>query len=88
MIAQHGFVSGHVQGVAYRAATRREALRLDLRGYARNLADGRVEVLVVGEESAVVALINWLHRGPPLARVTAVEMRAVPMVQFSGFTVE
>ena len=63
------FVSGRVQGVAFRAHTRQQALALGLRGYARNLADGRVEVVVAGEVAAIDALERWLHQGPPLARV-------------------
>jgi len=56
------WVSGRVQGVFFRASTRERALALGLRGYARNLPDGRVEVLACGPEDAVA-------EGPPLARV-------------------
>lgn len=73
MSAARFFVSGKVQGVWFRASTREQALGLGLRGYARNLADGRVEVLAAGPEEALDALDRWLHRGPPLARVDAVE---------------
>lgn len=66
-------VEGRVQGVAFRASTRRQAQALGLRGYAINLADGAVEVLAVGAADAVDALHDWLHRGPPLAKVTAVQ---------------
>lgn len=66
-------VSGRVQGVGYRAWTRREALVLGLDGMARNLADGRVEVIVAGTLAAVDALAARLAIGPPLARVDAVE---------------
>lgn len=62
-------VSGRVQGVAYRAHTRREAERLRLTGHAKNLPDGRVEVIAHGDEAALAALESWLWRGPPLARV-------------------
>lgn len=65
-------VSGVVQGVFFRASTREQALRLGLCGYAKNLADGAVEVLAVGEDDAVDALEQWLHVGPPKARVDAV----------------
>ncbi|HNR91988.1 MAG TPA: acylphosphatase [Dokdonella sp.] len=65
-------VSGRVQGVGFRAATRSEALRLDISGHARNLRDGDVEVIACGEDSAVEALAIWLHRGPPGARVDSV----------------
>jgi acylphosphatase len=68
-------VSGKVQGVCFRAATRDEARRLGLRGHARNLPDGRVEVLAAGEAAALDALMQWLQHGPPLARVDGVERR-------------
>lgn len=64
---------GRVQGVWFRASTRDEAARLGLHGYASNLADGRVEVLAVGDADAIEQLANWLQQGPPLAQVEAVE---------------
>lgn len=73
MTAVRFLVSGHVQGVFFRASTREQALQLRLRGYARNLADGRVEVLAVGDADAIDALARWLQEGPPMARVDAVE---------------
>lgn len=66
-------VSGRVQGVGFRAATRAEAVALGLSGHARNLADGRVEVLAAGRREALAALAGWLRHGPPLARVDALE---------------
>lgn len=72
MVAACFRVSGVVQGVFFRASTREQALRLGLRGYAKNLADGAVEVLAVGEGDAIDALEQWLHVGPPNARVGAV----------------
>ena len=77
IIARRCFVSGRVQGVFYRASTRQRALELRCRGYARNLPDGRVEVLAVGEPAAVHALIEWLWRGPPAAHVTDVAVSDV-----------
>lgn len=62
-------VSGRVQGVSFRAYTRAQAVALGLRGFARNLADGRVEVLAVGDAVAVDQLGDWLWTGSPLARV-------------------
>lgn len=73
MVAKRCVVSGKVQGVWFRASAKREADRLGVTGHARNLADGSVEVLACGEADAVAALIEWLHRGPPLARVAKVE---------------
>lgn len=76
MAAARFLVSGKVQGVWFRASTRDEALRLGLRGCARNLDDGRVEVIAVGTDDAVEQLARWLNHGPPLARVELVERHA------------
>ncbi len=67
-------VSGMVQGVNFRAYTRREAERLGLRGYALNRSDGTVEVVAEGERAALQKLFVWLHRGPPSARVEQVSL--------------
>jgi acylphosphatase len=77
IIARRCYVSGRVQGVFYRASTRERALELGCRGYARNLPDGRVEVLAVGADDAVLALIKWLWQGPPAAHVTDVAVSDV-----------
>ena len=54
-------------------AMQREALRLGVAGWVRNLADGSVEALAQGSEDGVTALLAWAHRGPPAARVERVE---------------
>ena len=64
---------GKVQGVFFRQSTRNEAERLALGGVARNLADGSVEVIAHGTETAVEELRRWLHQGPSRARVLAVQ---------------
>jgi len=81
-------VSGRVQGVFFRASARDQAVRLGLDGYARNLADGSVEVLACGREAAIAELERWLHQGPPLARVTSVECLAADPEQPRGFRVD
>ncbi len=65
-------ITGRVQGVYFRHGTRIEAERLALRGFARNLPDGSVEVLAAGAPAALDALRAWLERGPARARVDAV----------------
>lgn len=72
MIARRCYVSGRVQGVFYRASARQRAELLGVTGHARNLADGRVEVLACGEVAAVAAFCEWLWEGPPAAHVTDV----------------
>jgi acylphosphatase len=73
MIAARFFVEGRVQGVFFRASAREQAQALGLRGYARNLHDGRVEVLAVGDVQAVERLEQWLKHGPPSAHVERLE---------------
>jgi len=65
-------VRGRVQGVFFRASTRTQAQALGLHGYAKNLADGSVEVLACGAEDALDRLQSWLRQGPPAARVDEV----------------
>ena len=72
MPAAQFIVRGKVQGVWFRASIRAQAERLGLRGHARNLADGSVDVVAAGDADAIDALERWLHVGPPLARVDAV----------------
>lgn len=76
MAAARFLVSGRVQGVGFRAATRGQARLLGLVGQAINLPDGRVEVRVWGLAERVDALERWLHVGPVLARVDAVTRHA------------
>ncbi len=68
----HGYVSGKVQGVWFRAATKTQAESLGLTGWVRNLPDGRVEVLACGEEENIRALQAWLWQGPDIAEVADV----------------
>ncbi len=66
-------VFGRVQGVYFRHSTRIQAERLGVRGIARNLADGSVEVIALGEAAQVLALCEWLKLGPVQARVDTVQ---------------
>ncbi|WP_243358149.1 acylphosphatase [Fundidesulfovibrio terrae] len=70
----HCLVEGRVQGVAYRAFVLDEARDLGLTGFARNLPDGRVEVLAQGQDQALAELEKRLRKGPFLARVDAVDV--------------
>ena len=80
------YVRGRVQGVWFRAGARREALALGLTGYARNLPDGRVEVLACGPEAALAALRAWLHEGTPAAEVEGVDCAPAPDAPPPDFT--
>lgn len=91
MICKKCLVSGRVQGVFYRASTQRQANALAVTGWARNLSDGKVEVMACGEENAVNDLCDWLWDGPEYAKVTdvqCVEEGAEENFQgFTGFTI-
>ena len=65
-------ITGKVQGVYFRHSARIEARRLAIRGIARNLPDGSVEVVAQGRTAAVEELRAWLRRGPAQARVDEV----------------
>jgi acylphosphatase len=70
------WVSGRVQGVYYRGSAARRARELGIAGYARNLPDGRVEVLAYGAPDAVDTFVDWLWIGSSASRVTGVEVAA------------
>ena len=72
LICKRFVVSGKVQGVFFRASTRQQAVQLAIRGYAKNLVDGSVEVLVIGTTDSVNRLEQWLWQGPPTAKVNSV----------------
>ena len=76
-----------MQGVWYRATTSREATRLGLDGWARNLSDGRVEVVAAGPHAAVAELCGWLWTGPPGAKVKSVTVEEWDEPVPSGFSV-
>ena len=79
-------VTGRVQGVFFRASTRRQAEELGLNGHAINLPNGDVEVLACGRAGAVEALQDWLWLGPPSAKVQDVQCEAVEVTPPDGFT--
>lgn len=78
-------VSGRVQGVFFRGTTQSTARRLRLRGFARNRADGRVEVVACGNTISLRELEEWLRQGPPYARVDAVVAEEIEERTFSDF---
>jgi|GEM_PF-3041339 len=72
-------------------AARAEARRLGLRGYAANLADGSVEVLMLGGHEAIRAMLGWLEQGPPAASVSDVKRIAdgpLPGTPPTGFDIQ
>ena len=90
LAARRFVVTGKVQGVFFRASTVRIAEKLGIRGFARNLPGGGVEVLAMGETASLGSLAAWLRQGPALARVTDVteqEVDAVPYADLVDFRI-
>ena len=84
----HLWVSGLVQGVYFRESTRQEADRWQVKGWVRNLHDGRVEALLEGPADAVDQLVAWCRRGPERAKVEHVDERDEPATgEFRSFQV-
>ena len=87
-ISAHVIVSGRVQGVCFRDATRRAAQSLGVAGWVKNLHDGRVEAVFEGEEEAVKKAMEFVRRGPPLAAVDDVKEEIGDYSgAFSGFEI-
>ncbi len=87
MTARKWLVSGRVQGVGFRNYVQKHARRLDLTGYAKNLADGDVEVHAVGNESELNTLSGYVRRGPMLAEVRTIDERMAEIVRYDGFQI-
>jgi acylphosphatase len=86
-ICLHCFVSGRVQGVFFRRYTYNQAVSKGLTGWVKNLEDGRVEVLICGEQETVEALREWLWQGSPTAKVSAVEAQEVALQEYTKFEI-
>ena len=78
-------VEGDVQGVFFRDECRRQAEGAGVAGYARNRADGRVEVVLEGDEAAVGRVVDWCRQGPSRAEVTDVDVTEEEPEGLSGF---
>jgi acylphosphatase len=86
-VARHVTVTGRVQGVFFRAWTRDQADELRVTGWVRNCPDGRVDMHIEGEESAVEQMIERLHHGPSSARVEDVHIWNVDTFDFDDLEV-
>ena len=87
-IRSHLLVSGRVQGVLFRQHTRGKALELGVTGWAKNLIDGKVEIVVEGEKEKVEEFVAWIKQGPPLSRVENIEIAEESHTgEFEGFVV-
>lgn len=87
-VRAHILVGGRVQGVFFRSEVRHEARKRGVKGWVRNLPDGRVEAVFEGEEEAVKALVDFCKTGPAGARVTSVNLKWQPFLgDYKDFTI-
>ena len=87
-VARKYYVEGIVQGVGFRFFVVGQARRIGLRGYVKNLADGRVEVYAIGQPEQLKQLEDALWQGPPAAVVRSVQRHEAPLLEYSGFGIE
>jgi acylphosphatase len=73
-VARRVLISGRVQGVGYRYSLAERARDLNIRGWCRNLPDGRVEAWLQGSRETIDGILDWIHQGPPSAIVEAVRV--------------
>jgi acylphosphatase len=83
----HVLVSGRVQGVFFRGATRDRAVSLGLKGWVRNNRDGTVEAVFEGDAERVRSMVEWCTRGPSGAAVDRVAVEWAEAVGERGFSV-
>ena len=87
LVRRRALVSGRVQGVFFRDSSRQQAAQRGVAGQARNLPDGRVEVVLEGPPDDVAAVLAWLRQGPAYARVETVEVTEEPVQGLRGFEI-
>ncbi|MFZ9610048.1 MAG: acylphosphatase [Methylococcales bacterium] len=81
-------ISGRVQGVYFRLFAQKKAKQLGINGYAKNLVDGRVEIMAQADNSSIESFIKWSNKGPITARVDEVEVSEWPIEeQFTTFEI-
>ena len=81
----HLIVSGRVQGVFFRANIKRKADELNLKGYAKNLENGDVEVVVEGSEEKINELIEFIKNGPGISKVKDITLKETKQKNFENF---
>jgi acylphosphatase len=80
-------ISGRVQGVFYRQATKEKALELGIKGKVMNLDNGNVKIIATGTKEQLNKLADWCKTGPPRARVTNVDVQELPLQSFEDFSI-
>ena len=85
MLRARVVVYGQVQGVNYRREAVKKARELQVKGWIRNLSDGRVETLIVGSQAPVKKMLSWLEKGSPRSKVEKVEVTSQEEINYNPF---
>ena len=80
-------VSGRVQGVFFRSNVKNKALELGLKGHAKNIPDGNVEVVVEGDEEKINELISFIKKSPGISKVSNIDIKHKELENFKGFEI-
>lgn len=81
------YITGTVQGVFFRAFIKENAEKHDVKGFTRNLEDGRVEVFLEGDADAVNKMVEVCKKGPRHAQIRNVEVKTERFQDLKGFKV-
>ena len=87
MKSVHIIVYGRVQGVFFRANARKKAIELGIKGYSKNMEDGTVEVVAQGDEESLDKFIDFIKKGPGLAKVDSVKIAQKNQENFKSFEI-
>jgi acylphosphatase len=89
MVQVHIFAHGRVQGVSFRYYVHKRSIDLGLRGYVRNLHDGRVEILAQGSQEGVQKIVDYVRGSPGLSYVVKLDINwEEPLNGLSSFRIE
>ncbi|MBI2077980.1 MAG: acylphosphatase [Euryarchaeota archaeon] len=87
-IRRHVWIEGRVQGVNFRNAAKQAADQFHVRGWVKNLPDGRVEAVFEGDRDSIEQILLWCRHGPPASRVEQVQVQSEPSTgEFLRFVV-
>ena len=87
MKSTHLVISGRVQGVFFRDNTRKKSKELGLFGYAKNLDDGTVEVVLQGDKNKINTLVEFLRKSPGMSKVDDIKIKNIDLEKFNNFEI-
>lgn len=87
-VQKHIFISGRVQSVGFRAFTKREASALNVKGWVKNLRDGRVELVIQAKKNNIDKMIQKIKKGPSFAKVENIEIKEENLSDFKKFKIK